>query len=501
MRESLHRLFRPPEGYALLRGLGMTYSVNQRTLETARDCLCGRDLGRLIAFERGELFRLYFQQGEYVPRSAAAPAPNCLVPVSLERGSLHAKLYVLRFGRAEEEVFRIVAASANLTNTDELNVYASFDSTEEGTAELGRDAAALFRRIPEAEAEAGTFLEDLERAKFAGGARLLLPAGREFRALFQADLARRPSLTLISPFLSASALAKLRPAHLVSRQEALDGLEEAPDCPCSVLDPAREDLPRALHAKAYLLQGAGEPGTVLYLGSANATVSAFRENLEALVRLETGVDPEGLLENFRPWTPSREAPDPEAREREAFEKLCREAVRSFRAEEDSYQVRRERCGALTPLLNGAPPESEEWRWPRRRRESHVVPLTLRDARGHEMTAPLFVRGRPVPCDEGALCLEALAGCFQASPPGERSRRKSGKSQSPCKEVPVKEKELTLAQWVLQIRDLDTARRVLALAGTAPREASENGAFWEAVRRGILAAYPELAEGGGDHGGD
>lgn len=510
MRERLHRLFRPPEGFALLRGLGMTYSVNQRTLEAARSCLCGRDLARLAAFERGELFRLYFQQGEYVPRSPSDPAPNCLIPVSPERGCLHAKLYVLRFGQTgtDRERFRILITSANLTNSDELNIFASFDSMEEGTTDLGRDAAALFRLLPGLEAPGDPFvrlLEELETAKFSGGARIFLPRDPAFREAFREDRGSR-ELLVISPFLSDSLLKKVRPDWLASRQETLDqanwsALGWKPK-KCYVLCPQEEPgegeaLPQALHAKAYLLRNPGDPAgkTVVYLGSANATVSAFRENLEALARLETDADPEALLENFQPYEPAAGEPDPEAQKMQAFEKLCREIVRSFRSERNSDSYRVIVQPGLTVRLDGLPPEPGRWSWPRTRKAKHAVTLEITDG-AHEKRVPLLADGEALPCDQAKLSLEALAACFRSAPPGEDGQTGENRDEKRCGRGSVKEEYMTLSDWILRIRDPETASRVLDLAGTAP---GEEAAFWEAVRRGILAAYPE-AEGGRGYGG-
>lgn len=77
----------------------------------------------MVEFEEGKLFKLFFSQGKY-----EGAVKNYLEPVSLDDGCLHAKVYLIGYGKVdgneEKGYVRGIIASANLTNADEVNVCA-----------------------------------------------------------------------------------------------------------------------------------------------------------------------------------------------------------------------------------------------------------------------------------------------------------------------------------------------------------------------------------------
>lgn len=506
MKHSLHALFAPPDGFAFFRGMGCTYSVNERTWRAVRQILCGRDVGRHTAFEEGRSFRLYFQQGEY----SGAPQ-NGLAPVSPARGCLHAKVYALEYRSLDGGAarFRIIAASANLTNEDELNLFASFDSCGAGSGPIGGQTAELLRRVLREAGErsvweeAPGFLDRLAQAGFDGDAQLLLPASARFREVFEQDLQRAQRLVVVSPFLSEGVLQRLSrragPVSVVSRQAEMDRLGSDAGCRFYRMGDGEEDgrsLPDALHAKLYVIDTDG--GQVLYLGSANATHSAFTQNIEALVRIEAALDVQALLEQFVPYVrgDGAAAENPGA---EAFEALCRELVRSFyvAGQEGAYYYCAAQQEGITVWLNGAPgqkdPASSSWRWEKTRTETHMVELTVFDQDRHRKQISLFVRGEPVPCDRERVCMDCLASCFGGGrrPAEERETGRGGETGLPSQTRGGR--TATYSELILSIRDGDTARRVLQVVNSCleDREADETArAYWRAVETGIRRAFFE-----------
>lgn len=206
----------------------------------------------------------------------------------------------------------------------------------------GMAAAAGHPVTPAAAARAELLADEIRRVEWrppAGfDAIAFHPIGHNRRATWPVhDLYR---LLVISPFVEAEALARLRAETreellLISRFDELAKLDEDAlahaayvavfDDPSALLDvdgdPDADAQPETdqaaelagLHAKVF----AGERyrRAVVYVGSANATTAAFERNVELLVELEgvrtqhgigalrDALDTAGLLAEFTPGTP------------------------------------------------------------------------------------------------------------------------------------------------------------------------------------------------------
>ena len=88
---SLFSRMEPHYGMHFVAGIGCTYSADDFGMAALQEAL-GIYLNQQAqeAFEAGENFRLYLQQGE-----CPSTAHNILVPLSPKRGVLHSKLYLL----------------------------------------------------------------------------------------------------------------------------------------------------------------------------------------------------------------------------------------------------------------------------------------------------------------------------------------------------------------------------------------------------------------------
>lgn len=439
-----------PKGYVFDCGIGCTYSADQPTFSKLKHVLgVTVNMQRLKDFEQGETFRLYVQQGEsdIVHNAVKAVAPS--------EGVLHAKVYAMKYIAVDTRgpLYRVVVTSGNLTNSNELNICAKFDSEKPlpgvVKATFGADVSTFFKtHFPSSQnsSRIESLLKEIYCTRFGTDAEfldvqsagLLQKAGRMIQ-----DAGSAKAITIFSPFLSDGFFERLKKAQnlpkqpectLISRPDQMDACSAALGqftC-CTLgspekLDDDSMDLCSVLHAKIYLFyhESENEKYTVTYVGSANATESAFQKNIEVLVRFEDAgnkcVSPseDGLYCEYEPKDPKD--PD-EALAR--FHAACHKLVASFHADEKQYSVKypyyiirlpKEEKGQWVHLNvaldNDCKPKCQNGHlvWERTNQYPHSVKLKIWDAQGHEEEFLLLVdgvnqNGEPValPVQETAL---------------------------------------------------------------------------------------------------
>ena len=268
---------------------------------------------------------------------------RAVVPVRPPRGGIvHPKVWVLRYKASAdlEEVkkgdqrLRVIITSRNLTFDPSwdtvLRLDESADSRGAQLGEVGELFEGLLSRTVSLVSEnhrdrVRSLAKALERARFA------LPPGIDDLRIHVLGLTSKPSplptvvdrSLVISPFLTDDFFTRIRPSpvdELVSRQEWLDRLNmntlkpikkawvldstlddrgssdtvDSPDTPArpqlSPSDPGRPLV--GLHAKVFAFEREGR--AQLFVGSANATGPAFKNNLEILAELQGTVDKLGI---------------------------------------------------------------------------------------------------------------------------------------------------------------------------------------------------------------
>lgn len=236
----------------------------------------------------------------------------------------HPKVWVLRFvNRASGALrHRVLVLSRNLTYDRSWDVAVRIDEAESDSGvACGASLAGFVRSLPTLAIErmTGERLDQIgDLASTVESCRFEIPKPFTDMEFVPLGLGQSPwpfpeaadRSLVISPFLSAEALARLQEStsHLqvVSRAEELDALP-ASQVPreAFVLSPyadstdeAEGSLLRGLHAKAYIFEDAKR--TTWWLGSANATSAAFHGNAEMLVRLEGSTHSVGIRRLLAP---------------------------------------------------------------------------------------------------------------------------------------------------------------------------------------------------------
>lgn len=377
----------PPEGYRLDRVVGTTYTLDLVAMLTVPMALSFpgwaeankvEDASPLAQLEslrvHAERIHLFCDAAHIKEPPANRPLLAFLESSVFEvqapkGGAFHPKVWVIRYVPLQQELpvrFKLLVLSRNLT----------FDScwdlclTLEGV--LKDRSRAIRQQKPLAE-----FLESLpglvvrnKPSKIVASAiqamadelqvtSFELPEGFDELAFHPMGLspgeswpfrANAQSTLVISPFLAGSRLEQLagsKVSYLVSRAEELAGVSEESLAPYEsftlndALSPEELDTPdgkpagrllQGLHAKLYLCERGWDAH--VFVGSANATFSAFQRNVEFLVELvgkksRVGIQPlmdgeraNSLRSMLVPWR-RPEAPgeeDEEAAEQKKLEK-------------------------------------------------------------------------------------------------------------------------------------------------------------------------------------
>ncbi|MYF08303.1 MAG: hypothetical protein F4233_10530 [Rhodospirillaceae bacterium] len=384
-RLTLLGAMRPPAGFRIESAMAVTFTLDLQALlaAPAAFALSGPD-GMVAEGEQLEPVELLhalrshaskitvFNQAGYtaVPpsRRVFAFLEGAVVPVDAPRGGIvHPKVWVLRYeacgdepaGQAREQRLRVLVASRNLTFDPSWDAVLRLDETPGASGARLEPVGELFEGLLEAAvhdvAEAhqqrvqslaaalrtATFalpdgVDDLRVHVFGLEGRHSSKTGSPFPGNAERSL-------VISPFVSDGFFSSVHPhpvTELVSLEAWLDSLKPtalanvgttysfddgspielaAPEDQTSPLDPAR---PLAgLHAKVFAFESGDRAH--LFVGSANATRSAFHTSVEILVelmgpiatlgidRLCGGTDDEPRLRDlFIPYQPPVEPPPP-----------------------------------------------------------------------------------------------------------------------------------------------------------------------------------------------
>jgi len=440
--KSLADLATPPAGFFFEDGVGCTYSANEEGLALLKNALCVTyNHTRNIEFEERKTFRLYVQQGQYKGK-----AKNYITAINNKDGNLHAKVYFLKYSSNDGETrYRVIVTSANLTDSDELNVYAVFDSEceKDNDNDFTKKIIDFFCGLP----NCPEFVKEYEQAFFNTSAAFIKVDKKTLKAMEEeADNAER--VLVVSPFLTKDTVKILcfqSKSHLIScgdqfeliGSKDLEGInlytfnsewdpadsmseeqdsepeepvpESDPSISCSPVKSNNDGTtkPSALHAKLYVFEKPGEQ--IVYIGSANATDSAFGKNIEALIRVELTdkIDIDSLLKDFNLYCCKNCDGDEKRQKKKEFEVACREIVRNFSYDNNSYKARNKDGFTLSLKIDGQEENKcdKECLWQRKKQERHIVELTISNGEYGE-TFPLFIDGNNLCIDEERLYSES-----------------------------------------------------------------------------------------------
>lgn len=348
---------KPQPGYVLGEAIATTYSLDLSMLLAVPFALVlphldprrlqeagGPELFQAVRSARSKL-TLFCNRGCIAAPGQAHVLYGLLEPVVVQiaapqQGSLHAKLWLLRYeseDAAEAPVMRLVVLSRNLTHDKSWDVSLTLEGALTGRHRaLNKPLVDLLRLLPECALGGVTEAVRARVERLSEQAWCTdweLPQSfteLKFHALGVGKRAARwlptesKRLAIISPFVRAQTLAALAettsaPVALIARAEELDALPAGALEPFErvcVLDEAatsedgedtslevNQSRPRGLHAKVYIAESRFD--THVYMGSANATDGALLagKNLELMVELSgktskvPGRGIEGLLSN------------------------------------------------------------------------------------------------------------------------------------------------------------------------------------------------------------
>jgi len=267
-------------------------------------------------------------------RRAFAFLERTVLPVSAPRGGIvHPKVWVIRYEtagdpadrQAVEQRLRVLIASRNLTFDASWDTMVRLDETTGPGGTTLRPVGELFTALLSrcaVDVPADHLVRVQSLATALQDALFALPAGVDDLKVHVLGLEPKPSplpsaaerSLIISPFVSDTFFTGAHPSRideLVSSPEWLDRLEKdslarvgkahafddgsATDIDSqgdkrSPFDPGRPLV--GLHAKVFAFEDEGRAR--LFLGSANATGAAFKNNVEILVELTGPIDVLGI---------------------------------------------------------------------------------------------------------------------------------------------------------------------------------------------------------------
>lgn len=349
----------PPEGYELTKAVGTTYSLDLYALLAMPVAMFyANSLDGDFTINRYDVLEairqskdridLFCQKGKIKVQKAynnlLAFMEDCVeeIETPIKDSSFHPKIWVLRFERKDEVVYRMVVLSRNLTFDRSWDV--AFHSEGRMGKGLNDESAKLSRYLSSfyeqtKRKENAIFLSDLSKVNFdtpLGFSDLeILPIQNFMKSDLFNPLKERSyrEMLLISPFIHITTLKDLKKVNkqlsVISRKEELDKLDHsqlknirfycinptAVDGERILDSEGEEPMSQNLHAKIFIAFD-GEY-TDWYMGSANATEPAFDRNIECMVKLKTankGLSlkkvKKQLLEEqndlFQPYTPPSE---------------------------------------------------------------------------------------------------------------------------------------------------------------------------------------------------
>ena len=342
-RLTLIDALRPPATFRLESAMAVTFTLDLRALLAAPLALAHTGPNGIVSdgrqYEPIELLHalrsnaskisVFNQVGEIAlppSRRVFAFLEKAVVPVSAPLGGIvHPKIWVLRYeatgepphGRQRERRLRVLVSSRNLAFDPSWDTMVRLDEANNENGASLEPVGELFEGL--LVAAVGTVsMDHRNRVQMLSAAikssRFALPAGVEELRTHVLGLTGAPSplpavserSLIVSPFVSDDFFTEAHPApvdELVSRPGQLDQLApatleraktqtyafddgsladlETEEVRGSPHDPGRPLV--GLHAKIFAFE-TGDRGR-LFLGSANATGAAFRNNIEVLLEL------------------------------------------------------------------------------------------------------------------------------------------------------------------------------------------------------------------------
>lgn len=420
---NLFELCKPQNGYRFSKFVGCTYSADDSSITELKRAL-GVDLGvvTLGKFERGETAHLFVAQGHF-----KGEVNNYICAVS-GKALLHAKVYAIEYSNGVDNYLRVIVASANLTNADELNVY-TYEDYPNQSIEMVDDVTDFLAQSKNIIQVDKNILQTLVGAT-----------------------------VIVSPFLTEGTVKRIfsKPTGnkiLISRKDDLDNLSD--DCKTSGIQfyvlSEDDDNPAALHSKMYIFNDH------LYLGSANCTHSAFHSNIETLVKVDATVDIDDFLKDYAPYMPQKNAGVLDVKK--DFDRTCRTMINSFAYRDSLYWVSGTLAQGITVTLDNQPGSPSTWS--RTNPHKHMVTLKISNGTyGDEFL--IFIDGKPIAVDEQALqqtVTQSIVGALKLSKSATASGA-MGKKAANSKSKPASDKVPDIISTIYQVKTEADAKKMI-----------------------------------------
>lgn len=320
-RAAFTEQLQPPAGFRLVQAVGTTFTldlVSALTVPLSFSSSRLSDADYSVAIfaaisQAADAIDIFGQAGEITLRhqnGLIAYLEPSIHAVAKPRGLFHPKVWLLEFARGDERRWRLVSSSRNLTGDRSWDIVVRLDGEPRPSGRNRQQNAPLQRLVRGLPALCVQPLDAAREQRIRDFADRLGAVEWEEDALrdltFHTLGIGRPKLPditgirglVISPFVTDDRLAELRAGirgatHLLSRETTLDRLAPASfDAKLAsyVLDPAAELETAAehqltgLHAKAIIVDQTYR--SRVWLGSANATRAAWRDNVEFLIEFE-----------------------------------------------------------------------------------------------------------------------------------------------------------------------------------------------------------------------
>lgn len=323
-------LLAPPEGYVLTKAVGTTYSLDLYALlaipvamfyakSMEGDFQQNRyDVLDAIRQSKDKV-DLFCQRGKIkVPlkySNLLAFMEDCIEEVTpyIENSSFHPKIWVLRFEKGKEQLFRLIVLSRNLTFDRSWDIAYFADGVPARSNSESKklcDYLSYFYTNTKRKIDTN-FIKNLANVEFKNA-----DGFTDFQIYpilgFESKIKKHPNplteatyeeMLVISPFVDETTLELLKKNNkkiaLFSREEELDKLAEnnleGIDCYCmnslivngeDYLDSENnEALSQNIHAKLFI--GQNSKIAEWYIGSANCTSPAFERNAEILIKIKS----------------------------------------------------------------------------------------------------------------------------------------------------------------------------------------------------------------------
>lgn len=322
------QLLTPPDGYALTKAVGTTYSLDLEALmimpvamfysqsfDRPKNEIRVDIIDALV--KAADKISIYYQEGKL-----KVPDKYHHLMAYWEKGihkvrmphfasSFHPKVWIIRFDAVDlNPIYRVIVTSRNLTFASNYDVAFSTEGESIETEKNKNEELVDFLKYLNSASNniADDFIQGLQKTTFDIPEKfdelIFHPIGIDPRYPNPIHKFDWEELLVISPFVDDKTVQQLKTKtgksiYLMSRQDeltvlkpkTLDGIEpwqfsnfiEQSAANEEVNESNEEPLPNSLHAKMYVGMWDNEP--YWYLGSANCTAPANDRNIEFLIEL------------------------------------------------------------------------------------------------------------------------------------------------------------------------------------------------------------------------